>query len=307
MGNPIVPHQLYAGSTTPLPMIEYHIGVDGGGSGTRVRLARAAGCEIAHAKGGPSALAHGIDKAWATIGATIAEAFASAALALPPPSRLALGLGLAGVHNPLWAGQFIARDPGYGALKLATDAFTTLLGAHGGKPGAIVAIGTGSVGEALLPGGEQREVGGWGFPCGDEASGAWIGLRAVNLAQRVLDGRRPACRLTDAVIDTCGGSRDGLQRWLGQASQTSYAQLAPIVIGHAGDVEGARAILLDAGREAAGIAHALDPSGTLPLALCGGLGEILRAYLPTDLLARTVSAEGDAASGALRMIAMHVQ
>ncbi|MEO7579585.1 MAG: ATPase, partial [Massilia sp.] len=60
-------------------------------------------------------------------------------------------------------------------------------------------------------------------------------------------------------------------------------------------------------REVAAIAAALDPSATLPLALCGGLGEPLRAYLPDHLLARTVAPEGDSASGALRMIAMHVQ
>ena len=52
-------------------MIDYLIGVDGGGTGTRVRLARrtsAGFTEIAQASGGPSALSRGIDNAWTTIG-----------------------------------------------------------------------------------------------------------------------------------------------------------------------------------------------------------------------------------------------
>jgi glucosamine kinase len=288
-------------------MIEYFIGVDGGGTGTRVRLAGADGTELAQAQSGPSGLAHGIGNAWNAIGDAVGKAFAQAGIAQPPLGAVAIGLGLAGVHNKLWAAQFTAANPGFAAMVLENDGFTTLMGAHCGEPGTIVAIGTGSVGQALLPGGEQREVGGWGFPAGDEASGGWIGLRAINHIEQVVDGRKPSSAFAQAVIDACGGGRDAIQVWLGQASQTSYAQLAPIVIAHADSDPTARAMLVDAGREVASIAHALDPSGTLPLALCGGLGAPLRTFLPPDLLARSVAPRGDAASGALRMIALHVR
>jgi glucosamine kinase len=287
-------------------MIEYFIGVDGGGTGTRVRLAGADGVELAQGQGGPSGLAHGIDSAWKSIGDAVAQAFAQAGIAHAPIGAIAIGLGLAGVHNKSWAAQFAAANPGYAALRLETDGFTTLMGAHCGAPGTIVAIGTGSVGQALLPGGEQREVGGWGFPAGDEASGGWIGLRAINHIEQVIDGRRPSSAFAQSVIDACGGGRDAIQVWLGKATQTSYAQLAPIVIAHAATDDTARGFLFEAGREVASIAHALDPSGSLPLALCGGLGAPLRAFLPPELLARSVAPQGDAASGALRMIALHV-
>lgn len=287
-------------------MIEFFIGVDGGGTGTRVRLAGADGTELAQAHSGPSGLAHGIANAWTAIGEAVAKAFAQAGVSHPPLGVMAIGLGLAGVHNKLWAAQFSAANPGYAALRLENDGFTTLIGAHGGEPGTIVAIGTGSVGQALLPDGEQREVGGWGFPAGDEASGGWIGLRAINHIEQVIDGRRPSSAFAQAVIDACGGGRDAIQVWLGQATQTSYAQLAPIVIAHAATDDAARAFLIDAGGEVASIAHALDPSGTLPLALCGGLGAPLRPYLPAALLARSIAPRGDAASGALRMIELHV-
>ena len=287
-------------------MIDYLIGVDGGGTGTRVRIARAGGGDIAQAQGGPSGLAHGIDKAWKAIGDAVAAAFASAGIAHPPLPAMAIGLGLAGVHNKEWAAQFVAANPGYSALRLETDGFTTLVGAHQGKPGAIVAIGTGSVGQVLLPNGEQREVGGWGFPAGDEASGGWMGLRANHHIEQVLDGRRPPSAFAQHDIDACGGNRDAIQVWLGKASQTAYASLAPIVVANAGDPT-ARQILADAGAEVATIARALDPAAELPLALCGGLGQALRAWLPAELLARTVAPHGDAASGALRMIEQHIE
>ena len=288
-------------------MIEYLIGVDGGGTGTRVRIARAGGQEIAQAPGGPSGLAHGIDKAWNAIGDAVAAAFASAGVAHPPLPALAIGLGLAGVHNKEWAAQFVAANPGYAALRLETDGFTTLMGAHQGQPGAIVAIGTGSVGQVLLPDGGQREVGGWGFPAGDEASGGWMGLRAINHIEQVLDGRKPHSPFAHQVIDICGGNRDAIQVWLGKATQTTYASLAPIVVAHAAGDATARQILADAGDQVAIIARALDPTAELPLALCGGLGQVLRAWLPPELLARTVAPHGDAASGALRMIEQHIE
>ncbi|WP_374011292.1 hypothetical protein [Massilia sp. Se16.2.3] len=69
----------------------------------------------------------------------------------------------------------------------------------------------------------------------------------------------------------------------------------------------ARAILEHAGREVASIAHALDPSARLPLAPCGGLGEVLLAWLPPETRARCLAPQGDSAQGALRMIERHLK
>ena len=154
--------------------------------------------------------------------------------------------------------------------------------------------------------GSRHEVSGWGFPAGDEASGGWIGLRAIGHVEKVLDGRAAPGPFADAVIAACGGHRDAIQVWLGQATQTAYASLAPLALQHAHD-PAASAILRAAGEEAAAIARALDPSGTLPLALCGGLGAALRDWLPAELSARARAPEGDAAAGALRMIQKDIQ
>jgi glucosamine kinase len=287
-------------------MIEYHIGVDGGGTGTRVRVARSDGTPLGEGTAGPSGLLHGIANAWNAVEQAVAQACGNAGIAVPPRAQCAIGLGLAGVHNKEWAAQFVAANPGYAVVALGTDAYTTLLGAHEGQPGAIIALGTGSVGEILYADGTRREVGGWGFPAGDEAGGAWIGLAAVNHVQHVIDGRARPSAFADAVIAACGGSgvadRDSVQTWLGGATQTKYAQVARIVLAHASTDDKARAIMLDAGRHVALIAAALDPAGVLPIALCGGLGEAMPPYLSAALRDRLTAPRGDSASGALRLI-----
>lgn len=285
-------------------MIEYLIGVDGGGSGTRVRLARSDGQELAQGHGGPSGLMHGIAEAWTSVGAAVQLAFDHAGIEQPALASIAIGLGLAGVHNKQWAASFIAANPGYAVVALESDALTTLLGAHLGQPGAIVAIGTGSVGEVLYADGRRHEVGGWGFPSGDEAGGAWIGMRAMNHAQQAVDGRVETTAFAQAIIDNCGGTRDAMQVWLADATQTRFAQLAPLVLQHATSNPAAQAIAHAAGAQVALIAAAFDAS--LPVALCGGLAQPLMPYLPDSLLRRVVPAQGDSASGALRLVRNHL-
>ena len=282
--------------------VDYLIGVDGGGSGTRVAIALANGNELARGAAGTSALRHGADAAWLAVMTAITNAFSTIGLALPEIAQMAIGLGLSGVHNKQWAAQFAEKDPGFALLRLETDACTTLMGAHKGRAGTIVALGTGSVGEALLEDGSHREVGGWGFPCGDEAGGAWIGLRAMNAAQRVLDGRCPPGGFTNAVITHCGGHRDAVFNWLACAGQADYAQLTWIVLHWSATDITAKQIMQEAGREVADIAWALDNSETLPIALCGGLAGYMHTYLPDNLRARIVAPQGDSVSGALVLI-----
>jgi glucosamine kinase len=286
---------------------EYLVGVDGGGTGTRVRVERPDGALVARGVGGPSGLMHGSDQAWAAILDALNAAFAEAGLVRPDYTTIAIGLGLAGVHNQRWAAEFREKNPGFGALQLETDAYTTVLGAHMGGPGAIISIGTGSVGEALLPDGTRREVGGFGFPAGDEGAGDWLGLRAISHGLRVLDGRDLSGNFAQAVIDFCGGDRNGVNAWLADATQTTFAQLAPIVIQYAPTDDAARNILIEAGMEIAKFGAALDATGQLPIALCGGLAEPLREYLPEQFLARVVKPHADSVAGALLLIRRSVE
>ncbi|MGF6769744.1 glucosamine kinase [Paraburkholderia sp. GAS199] len=276
------------------------IGIDGGGSGTRVVLGDASGRELAQAASGPSGLGLGIERAWQSIEAGCREAFEVAGLTLDW-SRCVLGCGLAGVNNRDWLADFRAKAPAVAALAVESDAYTTLLGAHGGAPGVIVALGTGSVAAVLDHNDACRTVSGYGYPSGDEASGAWIGLRIVVHAQQALDGRVPRDDLADALLAHIGtDDRDGLVVWLCEANQTAYARLAKIAVEQRAHPFAAR-LLGDAGVEVGKMIAALDPSSTLPVAMCGGLGAPLSAYVPQIYQSRLRGPLADSAHGGLQL------
>jgi glucosamine kinase len=279
---------------------QYWLGVDGGGTGTRVVLADARGVELGQALGGASGLGLGVPRAWEAIEAACAQAFASAGLRLDW-AQCALGCGLAGVNNRDWLAEFIARSPKLAALDVRSDAYTTVLGAHGGEPGVIVAVGTGSIAAMLERDGTCAIAGGYGFPSGDEASGAWLGLRAVVHAQQALDGRARPDAFSDALLARMSvADRDALVVWLCEANQTAYAELAPVVLAHR-DHPVAAALLAQAGRDIALLVDALDPLARLPVALCGGLAGPLAAYVPPSHRDRLRAPLADSAHGALML------
>ncbi|SAK97821.1 BadF/BadG/BcrA/BcrD type ATPase [Caballeronia calidae] len=276
------------------------LGVDGGGSGTRVILVDAHGMELARASGGPSGLGLGVERAWQSIGDTCRRAFDAAALPFDW-RNCSLGCGLAGVNNADWLAAFLATAPGVRALSVESDAYTTVLGAHGGDPGVIVALGTGSIAASLDEAGVCRIAGGYGFPSGDEASGAWLGLRAVVHLQRVLDGRAPEDGWSRAMLAQTGATdRDSLVVWLCAANQTAYATLAPTVFAFH-DHPVASRLLKRAGLEIERLVAALDPAGALPIALCGGLAVPYEPFVPAALRERVRAPHADSAAGALEL------
>lgn len=282
--------------------IHYLLGVDGGGTGTRLRLSDRAGRLLGQGEAGPSALGQGVEQAWQHIQQAFAQACAEAGLTPPALSACAIGLGLSGATIVEQAQAFAAINPGYAHLRLENDGYTTVLGAHGGAPGAVVASGTGAVGEALCADGSRLLISGWGWVTGDEGSGAWLGLKAMRHAQQALDGRVPAGALARAVWALTGPEREQIAAWCLTAGQHGYAQLAPLVFELAGSDALAQGFLDEAVVELEKLAQALDPSGRLPLALCGSIAQRLAPFFSGTIRARCVAPQGDSAHGALLMI-----
>jgi glucosamine kinase len=279
-------------------------GIDGGGSGTRVRLADVRGRVLGTGRAGPSALGQGIAQAWRHIGEALDAAFADAGLPRAAEEDIALGLGLAGIERPSRRDEFLAADPGFARCALFSDAQTTLRGAFGGAPGVVIAAGTGSIGLVQRRDGSQRRVGGWGFPAGDEGSGAWLGQRAMQVAQGALDGRAAAGPLARGVWRLGGSDADALLRWCEGAGQHAYAQLAPAVFDAARDGDTDAIALLDtAATELARHVDALSADEPdLPIVMAGSIGERLRDRLPPALRARCVEPLDDSAAGALALL-----
>lgn len=289
----------------PLPHaaapLRWLVGVDGGGTGTRARLQSADGRTLGQGQAGPSGLSQGADQAWRHIQQAIAAAFGAAGLPLAQPAHCGLALALAGAERSINRQAFLAADPGYALCLLENDALGGLRGAFAGGPGRVVSAGTGSVAAARWPDGRTRLIGGWGFPIGDEGSGAWLGVRAMQHAQAAMDGRREAGPLARALWARCGDTPPALLDWSLQSGQKAYAELAPLVFDLSETDAQAEALLQAAAAELALLAQALQPEvgEPLPLVVLGSVGERLRQRLPESLRAQLVAPRGDAMDGAL--------
>ena len=284
---------------------DYAIGVDGGGTGTRVRVALQNGTLLGQGTAGPSALGQGVEAAWSQILLALTAAFHSTGSPLPQWSQCVLVAGLSGNGHKPWREEFLALNPGFARVVVESDGYTMLIGAHGGKPGVIVTAGTGSIAEALYADGSRREVGGWGFPVGDEGSGAWLGLRAMAHAHAAQDGRVSQGVLARKVMEHCGGGAEAMLAWCTDARQFKYAQLAVLVF-EAAEAKPqpdpiAQALLDEAARALACLAHVLDPHAQMPVAVSGSVGQRLLPRLPNVLRSRCVVPAHDASHGALML------
>lgn len=285
-----------------------YVAVDGGATSTDMALYDAAGRRLAARHIGPSSLALKGESAWRDLLPALDALLVDAGFD-PGGARegCAVGLGLAGINNETIRRGFLDAAPALADLRVATDAYIAALGAHGGRPGAVVVVGTGSVGYRIHADGWARMAGGWGFPIDDVGSGAWLGHQAILQTLRMLDGRDPETRSpTDfyrAVLDHLGGGRAVIQEWLDAAQSTTYAELAPIVLAHAAAADPhARRLALAAGAEIDRLAAALDPARAVPLALSGGLATPLQPYLPEALTDWMRPPVGDPLSGALLLV-----
>ncbi len=205
------------------------------------------------------------------------ERVASAAGA--PMASTAVSLGVAGYGPGREGAVETALEDAFGdaaALLVASDAEVARVGALGGADGVLVVAGTGSIAVGSFDGLPVR-VGGWGWPVGDEGSGAWLGREAVGLVLRRHDGRDPAGPLLDAAVcealavdspeaiaGALAASRD--QRRL-------LARAAPAAVSSArGGDGGAQALVARAASELARLANrAAEGHPGAPVSWTGGL------------------------------------
>jgi N-acetylglucosamine kinase-like BadF-type ATPase len=162
-------------------------------------------------------------------------------------------------------------------VAVTSDAITSHAGALGGKPGVVLAAGTGAVTVAIGVDGTFRKVDGWGPWLGDAGSGAWLGRRGLQAVARAGDGRGPATTLTEAVLRQFG-SIGALAAKLGSDPNPArcMAAFAPAVAEAARNGDTVAAQLIEAG--AAALAHsmiaaanALDVPGPVAGVIIGGL------------------------------------
>lgn len=114
-----------------------------------------------------------------------------------------LVLGSAGVDRPCDADVYrvILMESGFrGPLKIVNDADIALVGANGGRTGAILLVGTGSIAVGIAKDGRQVRTGGWGALIGDEGSGFRLGADGITAVMRSYDGVYADTALTKTLL-----------------------------------------------------------------------------------------------------------
>jgi len=307
------------------PATDLYLGIDGGGTGTVALLVRAvAGAEppwqvLGRGVAGPSNLnAIGVAEALRAVDEAVTAAFVAAVRTRVPVAAACLGLAGAGRTEEQALVRSWAERIGL-AQNIEVMADTPLILAAGTPAGWGVALvaGTGSMAFARAADGKTGRAGGWGHLLGDEGSGYRLALAGLQAVVRAADGRGPATRLTEELLQALGLAqpadlvaavyREGRDR-------ATLAALAPVVLGAVGDGDVvAKVIVHQAAAELAELAVTaacqvgLHP-GPVPLALAGGLLAssiyryyVLEALAQQGLCAEPVAVVDEPALGAVRL------
>jgi len=179
------------------------LGIDAGGTKTVCLLADAEGRIVAEARGGGANL----QSAGELEVEKLLYAVMEAALAGHDVRPAFVCLGIAGVDRPADADavRAIMNRIGFKSRTLVVnDALVALVAGAGDDPGVVVVAGTGSIAYGRNGAGQAARAGGWGYLLGDEGGGFWIGRAALSAVVRQFDGRGPATRLTEMVLDHMG-------------------------------------------------------------------------------------------------------
>jgi N-acetylglucosamine kinase-like BadF-type ATPase len=248
----------------------------------------------------------------------VAGALVSAVEALGPlPAVAAIGVGLSGFEaaredDLRHVGELLRARVGGARVTIASDGVTSLLGALGERPGAVVAGGTGTVCVARGPR-RWAKVDGWGSLLGDSGSGFAIGRSGLDAALRELDGRGGSKALLAAAEQRFGPAAGIAEAVYRSAVPTrTVASFARDVARVAAEGDAvARSILEAAGSElavtaCAALTRAFDPGDAAAVSYAGSIfeaGPPLMDSFAREMArmrpdAQLVPPEGDALAGA---------
>jgi glucosamine kinase len=211
------------------------------------------------------------------------------------------GLGLAGAGLKSACDRLLSEKMPFASMVLETDAYVAWLGAHQGGDGAIVILGTGSCGLALING-RRIGVAGWGAEVSDEAGGQRMGREALRRTLWAFDGRAEKTALSTAILDRFGRDPAKIVRFASRATPALYAELAPLVLQYASAQDPLAVTLVRETADAAVIMiDRLVDAGAPTISLVGGLAEPLMPWLPSRIRDLITEPQSDPLDGGILM------
>ncbi len=283
-------------------MVDFVLGIDGGGTSCRAALARADGVVLGRAKAGAANIRTDLTGARTSIVEAARRAFAEAGQDPDLVSHTPAVLGLAGANVGTYRQQLQAILP-FSRSRVATDAEIALEGAVGAGDGAMAILGTGSA-YMVRKGGKSRAIGGWGFQVGDQGSGARVGRDLLEQTLLAYDGIREGSPLTREMLAVFRDRPEDVVEFTTNAKPGDFGGFAPKVFDHAQKGDAVAVWIVDrAVADVEAALGALDLSDDAPLCLLGGLAPLYAPRLSERFRGLLREPLGDALSGAVRMAA----
>lgn len=210
----------------------YYIGIDGGGTKSRLLLEFEDDRMPIYLSGGPlnicSVSLHEVIEHLTKLFQQVADCVGGL------PACRGIGIGVAGFSNPnaepFFREQVQRFFPGV-PVALGTDASAALYGAHLSRNGIVLISGTGSVCYGIREG-RSCQIGGGGHLIDDEGSGYAIGRDILSAVLQAQDGRGAPTLLSSALQQKCGiENRSQLIRFVYSSStgKENIAALAPLL------------------------------------------------------------------------------
>lgn len=285
------------------------IGIDGGGTKCRARIADPKGKILGEGERKASAniASRGAAAVMPVILAAVRAAARKGGVAEEQWKRAHAGIGLAGadVKSERDGLLRLLREQGcFNRVDIRTDAYVTWLGAFDGEDGAILILGTGSCGLAVVSG-KESYVSGYGPQVSDEASGHWLGRNAVRRALWAFDGRIERTPLAQEILDRFHQSPEEIVTFANSrgATPAAYGALAPMIFDYARQRDAlAVALVSEAAADAERMMKRLLDLGASAVYLHGGISESLSEWLRPAIrkyLKKPMNLEGTSLQGAI--------
>jgi len=219
--------------------VSFFLGVDGGGTRTRVAIVDETGRENARAEGPPTLVDPANPNATIGVIADLCREVASKGGADLPVAGLWAGIAGAGTDPTRGLVEIALQAAGLSLqTAVGADAEATFHDAFPSGPGILLISGTGSIALGKGVDGSTLRVGGWGTHLGDEGSGYRIGMSALRALARGEDGRGVSTDLRDPVLKALGVDRPAdLIKWMAAARKADVAALVSLIceVAEAGD------------------------------------------------------------------------
>ena len=182
---------------------KFYIGVDGGGTYTRVAVVSEVGELILHECGGTINFnAVGFD----TARKNFEDAFDKiiSKISTDNIARVFIGCSALDTRADIETTKRLMGKYSFLKADMDSDLYVALFGHTFGEKGAMLISGTGSMGIAVSEGGKLFTCGGWGYAVGDEGSAYHIATEGLRAAVKMADGRAEVSALYYAMLDHYG-------------------------------------------------------------------------------------------------------